>query len=105
MACWNTAFASLRLKAIFIYKLNSTAYTTSASMEYSSFRYQPLEETDSIRLLYLQPSEKHDADLHRSLVHTSIYGRVYDFHTVFIALSYVCEDPIKTGFTHLDEHA
>jgi Heterokaryon incompatibility protein (HET) len=73
-------------------------------MAQSSFPYQPLEENDSIRLLYLQPSEKHDADLHGSLVHTTIHERSYDLHTPFTALSYVWGDPTITSFIYIDDH-
>jgi hypothetical protein len=61
------------------------------------FRYDPLAEPDSIRLLLLEPSDDADAELRGSFVHTTTRERADDILDGFIALSYCWGDPTPTS--------
>ncbi|KAK4238600.1 heterokaryon incompatibility protein-domain-containing protein, partial [Achaetomium macrosporum] len=61
------------------------------------FRYKPLSEPDSIRLLVLEPSAQPEADLRGHLIHTTIRERGDDICTGYIAISYVWGDPTAKG--------
>lgn len=68
-----------------------------------SYRYQPLPDDDSIRLLCLQPSSSHDTDLRGFFELTTVSKCFNDFIDSFTALSYVWGDPMQTGFIHIDQ--
>lgn len=54
------------------------------------FQYSPLTGADSIRLIELQPSLDHTADVSCSLINTSLSsGDIHDIFTHYTALSYV----------------
>jgi hypothetical protein len=59
------------------------------------FTYQPLDEPGSIRLLVLQPGPP-DADIHCSLIHTTLAKCCQDIYDHYTALSYVWGDPDNT---------
>ncbi|KAK3292971.1 heterokaryon incompatibility protein-domain-containing protein [Chaetomium fimeti] len=70
----------------------------------SPFRYEPLLESDSIRLLMLEPSEQPDTELCGTLAHTTIRSCLDDISGGFIALSYHWGDPAPKGSISLDGH-
>ncbi|CZR42746.1 uncharacterized protein FPRO_10049 [Fusarium proliferatum ET1] len=56
------------------------------------FQYKPLEHRDSFRLLHLEPSLDHSADLKGSLHHATLSDYNYDLIEPYTALSYVWGD-------------
>ncbi|KAF4960786.1 hypothetical protein FGADI_729 [Fusarium gaditjirri] len=65
------------------------------------FQYRPLEHRDSFRLLHLEPSLDHGADLKGSLHHATLSDCNYDLIEPYIALSYVWGDASQRGAIHL----
>jgi hypothetical protein len=59
----------------------------------SDFQYDLLLESDSIRLLLLQPSSDSSSDIHCSLLHTSLAECNDEIIDQYTALSYVWGDP------------
>jgi hypothetical protein len=59
------------------------------------YTYQPLDEPGSIRLLVLQPGRS-KADIHCSLIHTTLTKCCRDIYDHYTALSYVWGDPKHT---------
>jgi hypothetical protein len=70
--------------------------------EMESFSYKPLTEPDSFRLILLQPSLSHDAELHCSLLHSTLSLCDRDIIDQYTALSYVWGDPSNTGCIYID---
>jgi hypothetical protein len=70
----------------------------------TAFRYGSLTETDSFRLILLQPSSSHGAALHCTLLHTTLSQCDRDIIDHYTALSYVWGDPTKTGSIYVDGH-
>ncbi|KAH7168341.1 heterokaryon incompatibility protein-domain-containing protein [Fusarium sp. MPI-SDFR-AT-0072] len=65
------------------------------------FQYRPLEHLDSFRLLHLEPSLNHSADLKGSLHHATLSDCDYDLIEPYTALSYVWGDASQRGAIHL----
>ncbi|WJG35595.1 heterokaryon incompatibility protein-domain-containing protein [Fusarium oxysporum Fo47] len=65
------------------------------------FQYRPLEHLDSFRLLHLEPSLNHSADLKGSLHHATLSDCDYDLIEPYTALSYVWGDASQRGVIHL----
>ncbi|KAF5667670.1 Heterokaryon incompatibility protein [Fusarium denticulatum] len=65
------------------------------------FQYKPLEHQDSFRLLHLEPSPNHSADLIGSLHHATLSDCDYDLIEPYTALSYVWGDASQKGAIHL----
>jgi hypothetical protein len=62
-----------------------------STSDHSFFRYDPLVDTDSIRLLYISPSPRRGADLQCELITIRLSEICSEFYESldFIALSYV----------------
>ena len=76
----------------------------SSTLENSSFKYQPLTERDSFRLIQLHPSSPAASQIECSLLHStlSLYDReIIDHYT---ALSYVWGNPSQTAQISVDGH-
>ncbi len=58
----------------------------------SPFEYAPLSKPDSIRLLILYPATEDSAEVHCSLIHTTIEECDYEVIDHYTALSYVWGD-------------
>ncbi|KAF6520657.1 hypothetical protein HZS61_014915 [Fusarium oxysporum f. sp. conglutinans] len=65
------------------------------------FQYRPLEHLDSFRLLHLEPSLNHSADLKGSLHHATLSDCDYDLIEPYTALSYVWGDASQRGAIYL----
>uniref|UniRef100_A0A0D2XFV4 Heterokaryon incompatibility domain-containing protein n=1 Tax=Fusarium oxysporum (strain Fo5176) TaxID=660025 RepID=A0A0D2XFV4_FUSOF len=70
-------------------------------MPSNMFQYRPLEHLDSFRLLHLEPSLSHSADLKGSLHHATLSDCDYDLIEPYTALSYVWGDASQRGVIHL----
>ncbi|KAG7411853.1 Heterokaryon incompatibility protein 6, OR allele [Fusarium oxysporum f. sp. rapae] len=70
-------------------------------MSSNMFQYRPLEHLDSFRLLHLEPSLNHSADLKGSLHHATLSDCDYDLIEPYTALSYVWGDANQRGAIHL----
>ena len=70
-----------------------------------SFRYGSLTESDSFRLILLQPSSSHRAALQCTLLHTTLSQCDRDIIDHYTALSYVWGDSNKTGSIYVDGHS
>jgi hypothetical protein len=70
--------------------------------EMESFSYNPLTEPDSFRIILLQPSLSHDAELHCSLLPSTLSLCDRDIIDQYTALSYVWGDPSNTGCIYID---
>jgi Heterokaryon incompatibility protein (HET) len=73
-------------------------------VESEPFKYRSLTGTDSFRLILLEHSLSHNADLRCSLVHTSLSQCDRDIIDHYTALSYVWGDPTRTGSVYVDGH-
>ncbi|KAK5656049.1 hypothetical protein OQA88_5188 [Cercophora sp. LCS_1] len=71
-------------------------------MSRKAFRYDPLVESDSIRLLRLEPAITREAHLRGPLIHTTIAECSYNLFRPFTALSYCWGGSDKTCEIHLD---
>jgi hypothetical protein len=71
--------------------------------EMEPFNYRPLTEPDSFRLILLQPSLSHAAELHCNLLHPTLSECDRDIIDQYTALSYVWGDPSNTGCIYIDE--
>jgi hypothetical protein len=71
----------------------------------SSYPYQPLTEPHHIRLLVFQPNHDYNANLHGSLVHTTLEQCDEDLVDCYTALSYVRGDATQTATIYLAGHA
>ncbi|PNP60847.1 hypothetical protein FNYG_14467 [Fusarium nygamai] len=74
-------------------------------MSSNMFQYRPLEHRDSFRLLHLEPSPNHSADLRGSLHHATLSDCDYDLIEPYTALSYVWGDASQKGAIHLSGSA
>jgi hypothetical protein len=72
-------------------------------MEPNLFKYKTLTESDSFRLILLQPSSLHKADLRCTLLHTTLSQCDRDIIDHYTALSYVWGDPTQTGSIYVDD--
>ncbi|KAF5542050.1 ankyrin het domain-containing protein [Fusarium mexicanum] len=70
-------------------------------MSSNVFHYKPLGNRDSFRLLHLEPSLDHSADLMGSLHHATLSDCDYDLIEPYTALSYVWGDASQKGMIHL----
>lgn len=76
----------------------------ASGLESAAFRYHSLTEPDSFRLVLLEHSSTHNADLRCTLLHTTLSQCDRDIIDHYAALSYVWGDPTKTGFIYVDGH-
>ncbi|KAI1035043.1 hypothetical protein LB503_011718 [Fusarium chuoi] len=67
--------------------------------------YKPLEYRDSFRLLHLEPSLDHSADLKGSLHLATLSDYNYDLIEPYTALSYFWGDASHKGVIHLGGRA
>jgi hypothetical protein len=59
----------------------------------NQFKYEPLEDVDSIRLLFVEPALHGDGGLQCNMIHTTLSTSL-----AFTALSYVWGTPAQTGY-------
>ncbi|KAE9380668.1 HET-domain-containing protein [Stipitochalara longipes BDJ] len=76
----------------------------TSDIDLSSFKYKSLTEPDSFRLILLQPSSSHHADLQCALLHATLSQCDRDIIDHYTALSYVWGDPTQTGSIYVDGH-
>ncbi|CCT70581.1 related to heterokaryon incompatibility protein (het-6OR allele) [Fusarium fujikuroi IMI 58289] len=69
------------------------------------FQYKPLEHRHSFRLLHLEPSLDHSADLKGWLHHATLSDYNYDLIEPYTSLSYVWGDASHKGVIHLGGRA
>lgn len=74
------------------------------AVESEPFKYRSLIEPDSFRLILLEPSSSHTADLRCTLFHTRLSHCDRDIIDHYTALSYVWGDPTQTGSIYVDGH-
>ncbi|QDS76978.1 hypothetical protein FKW77_005668 [Venturia effusa] len=68
-----------------------------------TFKYSPLSESDSFRIILLQPSTSRDASLRCTLLHTTLSQCDRDIIDHYIALSYVWGDATVKGTIYIDD--
>lgn len=81
-------------------RLNNTHF--SLSIKTMPFKYRPLLEDDSFRLLLISPAESQDARLECSLLHTTLSLCDCDIVEHYVALSYVWGDSSETRKIYID---
>ncbi|KAG9499540.1 hypothetical protein J7337_007996 [Fusarium musae] len=74
-------------------------------MSSNMFQCESLAHRDSFRLLHLEPSPNHSADLKGSLHHAILSDCGYDLIEPYTALSYVWGDVSQKGAIHLGDNA
>lgn len=66
------------------------------------YRYQKITNSDTIRLILLQPSQELSAPLFCSVIHTTISECAHDIIDGYVALSYVWGNPNDKSFILID---
>jgi hypothetical protein len=76
----------------------------SSALENSSFRYKPLTEPDSFRLLQLHPSSSAASQIECTLLHSTLSLCDREIIDHYTALSYVWGNPLETARISVDGH-
>ncbi|KAH9221859.1 heterokaryon incompatibility protein-domain-containing protein [Leptodontidium sp. 2 PMI_412] len=66
------------------------------------YEYQTIADSDTIRLILLQPSQEPSAPLQCSVIHTTLSERAHDIIEGYVALSYVWGNPMDRTSISID---